>query len=251
MKRRNAGHAYVLMIVAVAVILAIVLGASVFGPTAHGFGGITGFGMATGDYIRRQVTADAAVRSVASVFAERLRHIGRLQEKGMDELEKMSREERMRDVEVQLGDAAAANGEEEAAERHYRKAEQHEKKARKHEETAKACARAAWAIAQGTPAAVEKEAREVTGSNGGRLEARPQGLDGWFTRVSSGHRGIDWVALTQDPERRRFSLAVFHTDSNGATRRADSTSKVESNSRPRPRRPITQDDWFGRLAPPI
>ncbi len=67
MNRR--GSALVWMLMVALVVLAAGLGAA-------------GMGSASGDYVRRQVTADAAARSAAEVFAERLRHIDRLRELG-------------------------------------------------------------------------------------------------------------------------------------------------------------------------
>ncbi len=45
--------------------------------------GMARVGRSTGDHVRRQITADAAARSGARVLAQRLRHVGRMQDRGM------------------------------------------------------------------------------------------------------------------------------------------------------------------------
>jgi len=221
--------------------------------------GIAKVGKTIGDYTRRQITADAAALSAADLLAQRMRHIGRLQEKGMQATERRDQEVKSRDDAERARQEAEAN-EDWDAESHFReRRDEHDKRAREEEQAAKACSEAARRIAAGSSAVLQAEIQQVGRNNGaiqsGFLKKLPAASlpNEWFIddieEVTHYGGQIRWIRLNPQFPHERMVLAAEHRESDGAVRHAVSASWLEALGG-FPTGPITQDDWKGRRVRP-
>jgi len=244
-RHREAGHAFVWMLMAVLMLIAAAMGAA-------------SMGGATGDYVRRQVSADAAGKSAADVVAERMRHIGRLQEIGLEAQDERDQEVEQMNQEIELAEAAEAAGEVEEAAQHWDAAQEHYEKAQEAEEKARKASEAAVQIAENAPENARREAERVARANGASPE-KVAGMPGsslpnaWFgVRPAPAYFGapLKWVTLGAGFSKMKIDVAVRQAGVDGASRRAHAVTAVASRSRATGGGPITTDDWYGRLTAP-